>query len=329
MSDRYSDTLPDAPLRDPSKHPLGEFAFVWHEAYEMDIGRHVFPTAKFRLLRDELIARGLLDPRKEYRSPFPDRQDLLRAMEPAYLEDFAQLRRTPRTWGSELPLTPDIVAGFTLCAGGTLLAAQLALRGGAGAFHIGGGFHHAFRGHAEGFCYVNDVAVAALAMLDRSCCERVAIIDVDVHQGNGTAKIFEDDPRVLTFSIHQQNNYPVEKEASSIDVGLPDRAGGAEYLRALRDPLLAIFSEFQPDLVFYVAGADPYVNDQLGGLALTMDDMRARDALCLGRCAEAGAPFVVVTAGGYARQLSDTIALHAITAEEALKASQTLAAKGK
>jgi len=327
MSDRFADTLPDVPQRDPAKHPLGEMAFVWHPAYEMNIGRHVFPTAKYRLLREELVRRGLLDPAKAYQSPFPSREDVQRAMDPAYFDDFAQLRRTPRTFMSELPLTQEIVAGFMLAAGGTTLAAQLALRGKAGAFHIGGGFHHAFRGHGEGFCYVNDVAVAALAMLDRSCCERVAIIDVDVHQGNGTAKIFADDPRVLTFSIHQQNNYPVEKEHSSIDVGLPDGADGAEYLNALRDPLAAIFGEFRPDLVFYVAGVDPYRDDQLGGLALTMDDMRRRDALCLGRCAESGAPFVVVTAGGYARQVEDTIALHAITAEEALLASKALAAR--
>jgi acetoin utilization deacetylase AcuC-like enzyme len=311
--------------RDPARHPRGETAFVAHPDYEMNIGAHVFPTAKFRLAREALARSGDLDEALVYRSPMPSEAQLLLAMDRAYLEDFAALRRTERTRHSELPLTAGIVRGCQLCAGGSILAARLALEGAAGAVHLGGGFHHAFRGHAEGFCYVNDIAAAALAMLEEGRCRRVAVVDVDVHQGNGTARIFQDDPRVFTFSIHQEDNYPALKQKSDIDVGLPDGTDGGAYLDALRGPLERIFGSFKPDLMIYVAGVDPYQGDVLGGLGLTIGDMRRRDEACLFACAEAGVPFATVTAGGYARDQADTVAMHANTARAALEAGKLLA----
>jgi acetoin utilization deacetylase AcuC-like enzyme len=292
--------------------------FVYSDRYEVDIGPHVFPTVKYRLIREDLLARGVATPADFAEPKMPTTEELARVHTPAYLEDLRGLRRTHRTLASELPLTREIVESFTLAAGGSILTARAALEDGA-ALHLGGGLHHAFAGHAEGFCYVNDVAVAIRAMIAEGHIERAAVIDCDVHQGNGTARIFAEDADVFTFSIHQENNYPV-KERSDRDVGLDDGVGDETYLAILEEEVTRILDAHAPHLVFYLAGADPYVGDTLGGLALSKAGLRARDRLAISLCRERAIPVAAALAGGYARLLADTVAIHSATAEEILSA---------
>jgi acetoin utilization deacetylase AcuC-like enzyme len=181
--------------------------------------------------------------------------------------------------------------------------------------HLGGGLHHAFPNHGEGFCPFNDVAVAARVLQARGL-ERIAIVDLDVHHGNGTAFTFEADPRVFTFSMHQQHNYPMWKPRGSLDIGLPDGAHDATFLRELERALPAVMAH-APQCVFYLAGADPYEDDQLGGLRLTKDGLRRRDRLVIDAVRAAGVPLVITLAGGYARRVEDTVAIHCATIEEA------------
>jgi acetoin utilization deacetylase AcuC-like enzyme len=240
------------------------------------------------------------------------------------IEDIAQL---------ELPWSPQMVEGFRLMVGGTMAAALIA----AGdrespltrpanpqppihnplGIHLGGGLHHAFPNHGEGFCPFNDIAVA-VRVLQRRGLERMAIVDLDVHHGNGTAFIFESDPRVFTFSMHQQHNYPMWKPRGSLDIGLADGTHDATYLAALEGALPEVMAH-RPECVFYLAGADPYEDDQLGGLRLSKEGLRARDRMVVDAVRRASTPLVVVLAGGYARRIEDTVAIHTATVEEALR----------
>jgi acetoin utilization deacetylase AcuC-like enzyme len=283
--------------------------------YECDIGPHVFPVEKFRLTLDRLVAEAVVTPEQVLEPEPPDRQVLELAHTPAYLDDFLNLRQTMSVLLSELPISAPIRDAYLLATGGTLLAARCALAEGA-AMHVGGGYHHAMADHAEGFCYLNDIAVALRALQQEGLLQRAAVVDTDVHQGNGTARIFFDDPSVFTFSIHQENNYPV-KERSDLDIGLPDNADDAFYLERLSTAIPVVLDQ-APDLVMMVAGADPYENDQLGGLRLTLDGLRRRDHMVVRACASRGIPVVGLTAGGYAQQLEDTITIHANTAREVL-----------
>lgn len=287
---------------------------VTSPAYETDIGPHVFPTEKYRGVRERLESEGLT--RVEEPEP-PAREDILRVHTAAYLDDLANLRWTPRTWRSELPISAEIVRWFELSCGGTTQAARIALASGWAA-HLGGGFHHAFAGHAEGFCYLNDLAVAARALQAAGEVVRAAVIDVDVHQGNGTAAIFADDPSVFTFSIHQEDNYPL-KERSDLDISLlsydRSRPGSPYvtddlYLGLLEAALSRILDGITPGLVLYQAGADPYEKDRLGGFRLTLEGLARRDAAVIGACHERGIPVAVTLGGGYAEELDDTVAIH-------------------
>jgi acetoin utilization deacetylase AcuC-like enzyme len=289
---------------------------VWSPRYGCDIGTHVFPTEKYAAVHAALVASGDLEAGADLSPPPVTRALLEQAHDPEYLDDLDSLRWTPRTQYSELPLSREIVDAFTLAASGTTLAARLALRHGAAA-HLGGGLHHAYAGHAEGFCYINDLAVAARAMLAEGLVRRVAVVDLDVHQGNGTAHIFRDDASVFTLSIHQESNYPVPKERGDLDIGLADGVGDDDYLRALAGALERTWA-FAPELVLYQAGADPYEDDQLGGLRLTFAGMEARDRAVVDGSAARGVPVVVTLGGGYARKLQDTVQLHAQTCRMAL-----------
>lgn len=286
-------------------------AFVYHPGYEIDIGKHVFPTQKFRLLKDRLVAEGLI---AEEEIEYPEKasvDDLLLVLEPEYIKDLRGSSHTDRTFRSELPLTPGIVEGCIRTAGGTILAARRALEKGA-ACHLGGGFHHGFAGHAEGFCYINDVAIAAAWVRAQGLCGRVAVIDIDVHQGNGTALIFRDEPSVFTFSIHQEHLYPI-KETSDLDIGLDILAGDDTYCDALMEAMARILRNFQPELAIVVAGVDPFAEDRLGSLGLSWRGMERRDRIVIESLARARVPFVTVTGGGYALDVADTVALHALT----------------
>jgi acetoin utilization deacetylase AcuC-like enzyme len=288
---------------------------VFSPAYECDIGCHVFPTVKFRMVRDGLIAAGAITERDVLLSePAPD-ADLLLVHTRAYLDDLTGLRRTPRTSMSELPLTAAIVRAYVTAAGGTTLAARQAMLHGAGV-HLGGGFHHAFADLASGFCYINDLAVAVRVLQREGAIRRAAVVDCDLHQGNGTARLFRDDPEVFTLSIHQEHLYPV-KEQSDLDIGLDNGADDAAFNGQLAEALPRVWAH-RPEIVLYQAGADPYEDDQLGALRLTFDGLLERDRLVIAGCAERGIPVVVTLGGGYARNVEDTVAIHATTCRVAL-----------
>jgi len=294
---------------------------VWSPRYEVDIGPHVFPTAKYRLVRESLLARGRLGPEDFVEPAAASWDDVARVHTPAYVAKIRAGSFTARELLTlELPFSAALREASLLCAGGTVLASRTALRAGACA-HLGGGFHHAFPGHGEGFCLINDVAVAAASVLAEGLAERVSVIDLDVHQGNGTAAIFASEPRVFTFSMHQERNYPAVKPPSDLDVGFADGVGDAEYLDLLERSLGAVVDEHRPALALYLAGADPYREDQLGGLALTRAGLLARDRVVLERCGAAGVAVAVVLAGGYAHDTLDTVAIHAATVEATLDAA--------
>jgi acetoin utilization deacetylase AcuC-like enzyme len=224
----------------------------------------------------------------------------------------------------EVPYSRRMAEAFFLAAGGTTLAARSALAEGVG-FNIGGGFHHAFEGHGEGFCAINDVAVAVRVLEREQRIRHAMVLDCDVHHGNGTAAIFADDPAVFTISLHQQNNYPEEKPPSTIDVPLADGVQDKEYLDRLSDVYRTAFDGFRPDILFYDAGADPYCEDQLGGLSLTQEGLAARDQMVLETALERKVPVVVTLAGGYATEIADTVAIHfntARVASECLRAAR-------
>jgi acetoin utilization deacetylase AcuC-like enzyme len=281
---------------------------VYHPRYDLNLGAHVFPSQKYRLVRERLLADGVASP-DDFLAPEPitDEQVLL-VHDPGWVDrlktgtlGYAELVRL------EIPWSRETIEAVWIATGGTLLAARQALQDGLG-FNLGGGFHHAFPAHGEGFCAINDVAVAIRTLQKEGAIAKAMVIDCDVHHGNGTAAIFAADPTVFTLSIHQLNNYPSEKPPSTVDIHLPDGVGDDEYLARLADAVTAALA-FQPDLIFYLAGADPYRDDQLGGLALTIDGLLRRDRLIL----RLGVPVAVTLAGGYARDVQDTVTIHCNT----------------
>lgn len=286
-------------------------AFVYSEKYTVNLGEHVFPVQKYRMVYQRLASEGLIIPDNLFLPAFPERRDLLLVHTPEYLRDLENLAFSPRTMFSEIPLTRKIVEGYKLFAGGTILAGQKALEKGM-AIHLGGGFHHAFPSRGEGFCYINDVAVGIRRLKRDKLIEKALIVDCDLHQGNGTAFIFQEDRSVFTFSIHQENLYPV-KEKSDLDIGLPDFTGDEEYLAKLSSTLLQIWRNFEPDVVYYLAGADPYEDDQLGQLKLTKAGLKKRDNWVISKCLEKKVPLVILLAGGYAFRVEDTVDIHCYT----------------
>lgn len=302
-----------------SGRPLGGPTIVWDPSYEIDLGPHVFITAKYRLTRDRLLEQGVVT-EADLVAPIPaTREELERAHTAEYLRkiDEDSFTMTERLQ-LEVPFSEEGRDAMILCCGGTLLACRLALeRGRSG--HLGGGFHHAYADHGEGFCLLNDVAVALRALVAEAVVERAAVIDLDVHHGNGTASIFAEDPSVFTFSMHQENNYPAHKPASDLDIGLEDGVGDREYLALLTEALPRVLDGHEPEVVVYLAGADPYRYDQLGGLALSLDGLRHRDRAVYDAARERGIPVAVVLAGGYAFRLEDTVTIHAATMEELVR----------
>lgn len=292
-------------------------SIVYSPRYRIDIGSHVFPTSKYALLIDRLLAAGLVKAGDILEPETASWTDLALVHTEPYLE---QLKSGPFRLEElaqlEVAWSHEVVDGFRLMTGGTIAAARLAASGRSSLVaHLGGGLHHGFPDHGEGFCFFNDVAVATRVLLRDGLAKRVAIVDLDVHQGNGTAFIFAGDPQIFTFSMHQQHNYPHDKPASSLDIGLPDGARDREYLARLTPALDEVFA-FQPDVVLYLAGADAYEDDQLGGLALTKTGLRQRDRVVLQTAASHKVPVAVCLAGGYARHLDDTVDIHYATLEE-------------
>ena len=296
----------------------GGIPVVWCPRYEVDIGDHVFPVEKYRLIKQRLEVAGTLSS-ADLRTPEPAKvEDVLRVHTRSYWTKIAEGTLSPSEERLlELPFSPELREASLLCAGGTILACHLAMLQGR-SVHLGGGFHHAFADHGEGFCLLNDIAIAAATLIEAQEVDRIMTVDLDVHHGNGTASIFANEARVFTFSMHHQWNYPAIKPAGDLDVGLDDGVGDEEYLQRLREHLPRILEEHQPQLMLYLAGADPYEGDQLGGLGLSIDGLRERDEFVLNTAAEAKAAVAVTLAGGYAIRPSDTVAIHCGTVEAAL-----------
>ncbi|HET6959812.1 MAG TPA: histone deacetylase [Vicinamibacterales bacterium] len=300
---------------------------VYSARYRIDIGPHVFPTQKYSLIHARLLETGVIQP-QDCVEPEPASWDELALVHTSeYLHKMRDGAMTPEDVAQlELPWSTEMVEGFRLMVGGTIQAARIAcgldefgIQTSEFGIHIGGGFHHAFPSHGEGFCPFNDVAVAARVLQSRGL-ERVAIVDLDVHHGNGTAFAFESDSRVFTFSMHQQHNYPMWKPRGSLDIGLADGAHDATFIRELARALPAVLAH-APECIFYLAGADPYEDDQLGGLRLTKEGLRRRDRMVIDAARSAGIPLVIVLAGGYARHVEDTVAIHVATIEEAARSA--------
>jgi acetoin utilization deacetylase AcuC-like enzyme len=282
--------------------------------YYADIGSgHIFPIRKFELVRDRLIAEGTLHP-SELLEPAPATlDDVLLVHTNDYVSRLCSGELTPKELRRlGLPWSESLVRRSFYATGGTIAAARAALVEGY-ASNLAGGTHHSFADRGEGFCVLNDVAVAIRVLRKEGLIRRAAIVDCDVHQGNGTATIFAEDEDTFTFSIHGANNYPLFKARSSLDIELPDGTADDEYLNILNHHLPEVLDAADPDLVFYLAGADPYSNDKLGRLALTIDGLRQRDLCVLRECYERETPIVTVMSGGYGKDINDTIEIHCNT----------------
>ena len=299
------------------------FPLVYHDRYDLNLGDHVFAAQKYRLLRERLIREGFAS-EHDFVAPEPaTEEDMRLAHDPGWIR---RLRFGTLSYMEilklEIPYSRRTVEAFFYATGGTILASRLAMERRVG-FNVGGGFHHAFAGHGEGFCAVNDIAVAVRRLRHDGLVERAMVVDCDVHHGNGTAAIFGGDPSVCTLSIHQRDNYPKQKPSSTLDIHLEDGVGDEAYLQALADGLAPALESFRPQLLIYVAGADPYRMDQLGGLRLSLEGLLQRDLLVIRSALRAGAGVAVVLAGGYAFEVEDTVTIHANTAHAAQEALLT------
>jgi acetoin utilization deacetylase AcuC-like enzyme len=314
---------------------------VYSEKAVLPIGEHIFRSSKYREIRQCLLASGAFH-ENGFVCPLPCREDdLLLVHTPLWVEKLKRgILSMREEMELEVPYSKELATAFCSMAGGSILAARLALKQGC-CVHLGGGFHHAFADHGEGFCLINDVAIAIRCMQREGGISRAMVLDCDVHQGNGTAAIFGSDARepnpeiarsaallgprraahvqssaardVFTISLHQENNYPYWKPPSSIDVNLPDGTSDAEYMQWLETALESSQQRFEPELICYVAGADPFAEDQLGGLALSIEGLKQRDLRVFRYAREHGVPIMTTLAGGYASKPSDTVAIHTNT----------------
>ena len=316
------------------------FKLIYTDDYYLPIGSHVFPAEKYQRVHKRLLETGVAEP-NDFVAPQPaSDQDILLVHTPQYVHKLKTGTLSAREeLEMEIPYSPELVRAFWLAAGGSMLAADYALNDGI-AINIGGGFHHAFPDHGEGFCMIHDVAVAIRRMQRDDKIRTAMTVDCDVHQGNGTAAIFagvrvpspplpSSAPTipvsqlaivrkahagdVFTISLHQEHNYPAWKPPSSIDVDLPDEIGDDDYLAWLDNALSSGLRQFEPELLCYIAGADPYREDQLGGLSLTIEGLKKRDALVFRVARARSIPVMVTYAGGYARKIDDTVTIHSNT----------------
>jgi acetoin utilization deacetylase AcuC-like enzyme len=303
------------------------FKLIYDDGYDLNLGTHVFPSQKYRMVRDKLLKDGIADP-GDFFAPAPATDaDILRV----HSQDYVRKLKTgslsyAEVLQLEVPYSEELIYACWLAAGGSILAGQRALEDGYAA-NIGGGFHHAYPDHGEGFCVIHDVAVAIQRLRFDQAIVRAMVVDTDVHQGNGTAAIFSGDGDVFTLSIHQEHNYPYPKPPSTVDINLPDGLGDDDYLAILEKHLHQALSDFGPQIIFYVAGADPYREDQLGGLKLTMNGLAQRDALVMGYARRNSCPMAITLAGGYARRVEDTVAIHVGTILAACDAARAKAAR--
>jgi acetoin utilization deacetylase AcuC-like enzyme len=287
---------------------------VYSERYRIDFGDHVFPVDKYGRLHKKLLREGIVESTEFVEPEAASEEDILLVHTPQYLAQLSKLASTPDGMRNhETPVSKEILGGARLCVGGTILAGRIALKTRVG-FHLGGGFHHAFHDHEEGFCHYNDVAIAIRKLIAEGLVQRVLIVDLDLHQGNGTAVIFADDANVFTFSMHEENIYPI-KERSSLDVGLPSFYGDEAYVSRLHSALGVIEKLLPFDIAFYIAGADPYRGDKLGTLQLSFEGLAERDRIVFEFCKKHDIPVAVVLGGGYAEDTEDVVKIHAATVE--------------
>jgi acetoin utilization deacetylase AcuC-like enzyme len=289
------------------------FKLIYHEKYDLNLGAHVFPSQKYRLVHEALLREGVADA-ADFLSPQPATDDdVLRVHSREWVRKLKSGKLSPtELMRLEIPWSREMVEASWLAAGGSILAGQRALADGFAA-NLTGGFHHAYPEHGEGFCAIHDVAVAIRRLQFDKAIHSAMVVDTDVHHGNGTAAIFGGDADVFTLSIHQENNYPVPKPPSSIDIHLADGTGDKEYLSRLETNLLKALDMFHTGIIYYIGGADPYREDQLGGLALTLQGLAARDALVFDHAHRRGIPVAATLAGGYARDTADTVRIHVNT----------------
>ncbi len=289
---------------------MASVKLVYSDRYDLNLGDHVFPSIKYKLIHDRLL-REKIASEQDFLEPQPATdQDVLlvhteeyvRKLKTGTLSEFELARL-------EIPYSPEMVRAAWLGAGGSILAAREALAHGI-AINIGGGFHHAFPAHGEGFCAIHDVAIAISKLLAEGAIKSAMTVDLDVHQGNGTAYIFARNSDVFTFSMHQETNYPLDKPPSDCDINLPDGCPDEQYLHLLRQNLDRSLGRFNAGLIFYLAGADPFYEDQLGGLSLTLAGLRERDRIVFTMARERNIPVAVALAGGYAIHVADTVAIH-------------------
>ena len=274
---------------------------------------HKFPMAKYSRLRERILAEGIIAPEQLHEAPAADWDDLRLVHDPVYVDAVAN-GTVPADVQRRIgfPWSPQMVERARRSVGATIAAARAALDDGAAA-NLAGGTHHAFADRGEGFCVFNDVAVAARVLQRDQHARRIAVVDLDVHQGNGTAAIFAGDASVFTFSMHGAQNFPFRKEVSDLDVPLTDGMADDEYLELLQPHLHSVLNGHQPDFVFYLAGADPYEGDRLGRLKLTIDGLRRRDEIVIGACRQAGLPLAISMSGGYAPDIGAIVTIHANT----------------
>ena len=289
------------------------FKLVYHPRYDLNLGAHVFPSQKFRLITEMLLREGLAT-EGDFLAPVPaSDEDLLRVHTAEWVGKLKSGTLTAYdVMLLEIPYSREMVEAVWLATGGTILAGKRALADGF-AVNIGGGFHHAYPNHGEGFCAIHDVAVAIRRLQADGVIRKAVVIDTDVHHGNGTAAIFAKDESVFTLSIHQESNYPAHKPPSDLDLHMHDRADDEEYLSVLAPAVRGSLDEFRPDIVFYVGGADPYCEDQLGGLSLTKEGLRKRDRLVFEEARRREIAVAITLAGGYARRVEDTVRIHVNT----------------
>jgi acetoin utilization deacetylase AcuC-like enzyme len=274
---------------------------------------HRFPMPKYALLRERVWGDGLVSPPDRLEAPPVSDEEVLRVHTAEYWDKVKNGTLTEKeTRRIGFPWSPGLVERTRRSVGGTLGACRAALTENLAA-NLAGGTHHAYPDHGEGYCVLNDVAIAARAMQSEGRVARVLIFDCDVHQGNGTAAIFSGDPSVFTFSIHGAKNFPFHKERSDLDVALPDGSGDAEFLEAVGWGLQTALFQARAELLIYIAGADPYCDDRLGRLKMTKSGLQERDRLVLEACTTAGLPAAIVMGGGYARQIEDTAEIHSNT----------------
>ncbi len=285
---------------------------------------HRFPMSKYVRLRERLLTEGILSD-ADLCVPAPAEWEALRLVHtPEYVEAVATGTLSPaaqRRIG--FPWTPSMVERSRRSVGATVEAGRtVAERGPRVAANLAGGTHHAFADCGSGYCVFNDVAVAARVLQHEGRIHRATVVDCDVHQGDGTASIFRNDPTVFTMSLHGANNFPFKKEVGDLDVTFPDGTGDDEYLAALTGHLPAVLDETEPDIVFYLAGADPYVGDRLGKLGLSIEGLRERDRFVFEQCRTRAIPVVVAMSGGYATDVDAIVTIHTNTIAEAVRSDR-------